>query len=270
MNMLLQGNALLALAAAVLWGGGDFSGGMGVKSAGGSMGAALRVVLMSHAASFSVLVAVALLRGDAFPHGALLAWGIGAGVAGGAFADVLLCGAGARSDGGFGGAERAAGGGDSGGGVDEPEGSPGMLRMVGFLLAGVAIWLIAAGENAEAVKAKAETVWLAVAAGVGFGIYFVALKFAGRRGLVWPMATARIGSLSVCSLILLAVTVRGGTGGVRITRAGGGVGAGYGGDGYVGEPAVYCGDAGGAAGCGGGAGVAVSGFDDHAGGVDAA
>ncbi len=38
MNLLLQGNALLALAAAVLWGGGDFSGGMGVKSAGGTHG----------------------------------------------------------------------------------------------------------------------------------------------------------------------------------------------------------------------------------------
>ena len=46
MEMLLHGNALLALAAAVLWGGGDFSGGMGVKHAGGSMGAALRVILL--------------------------------------------------------------------------------------------------------------------------------------------------------------------------------------------------------------------------------
>jgi drug/metabolite transporter (DMT)-like permease len=99
------------------------------------------------------------------------------------------------------------------------EGSPGTLRIVGFLLAGVAIWVIAAGENAEAVKAKSETVWLAAAAGVGFGIYFVALKFAGAGGLVWPMATARIGSLSVCSLILLAMTVRGGVEGARITRA---------------------------------------------------
>jgi hypothetical protein len=63
MNMWLHGNALLALMAAALWGGGDFSGGMGVKHAGGSMGAALRVVLLSHAMSFSVLFAVALLRG---------------------------------------------------------------------------------------------------------------------------------------------------------------------------------------------------------------
>ena len=41
MGMLLHGNALLALAAAALWGGGDFSGGMGVKHAGGTMGVAI-------------------------------------------------------------------------------------------------------------------------------------------------------------------------------------------------------------------------------------
>jgi drug/metabolite transporter (DMT)-like permease len=219
MNLLLQGNALLALAAAVLWGGGDFSGGMGVKSAGGSMGAALRVVLMSHAASFSVLVGIALLRGDSFPHGALLAWGIGAGVAGGVS---LTCFYVALARGAMGASAALSGllaAAIPAGVSMSREGSPGTLRIVGFLLAGVAIWVIAAGENAEAVKAKSETVWLAAAAGVGFGIYFVALKFAGAGGLVWPMATARIGSLSVCSLILLAMTVRGGVEGARITRA---------------------------------------------------
>ena len=79
MEMLLHGNALLALAAAVLWGGGDFSGGMGAKFAGGMMGSALRVIVLSHAASFSVLLLVAGVRGDAFPHGAALVWGVGAG-----------------------------------------------------------------------------------------------------------------------------------------------------------------------------------------------
>src|SRR5947208_225993 len=83
MNELLRGNALLALCAATLWGGGDFAGGMGVKSAGGSVRAALRVVLLSHVTSFVVLVVIATLRGDSFPHGTLLAWGVAAGVTGG-------------------------------------------------------------------------------------------------------------------------------------------------------------------------------------------
>jgi len=76
-------SVLLGLGAAALWGGGDFSGGMGVKRAGGGIGAALRVVLMSHAASFLTLLLVERVRGDAFPHGAVLAWGLAAGVAGG-------------------------------------------------------------------------------------------------------------------------------------------------------------------------------------------
>jgi drug/metabolite transporter (DMT)-like permease len=41
-----------------------------------------------------------------------------------------------------------------------------------------------------------------VLSGAGFGIYFVALKGAGAAGVFWPMATARMGSLSVCSLLL--------------------------------------------------------------------
>jgi drug/metabolite transporter (DMT)-like permease len=42
-------------------------------------------------------------------------------------------------------------------------------------------------------------------AGVGFGLYFVALKMAGPAGVIWPMATARMGSLSVCSLMFLGL-----------------------------------------------------------------
>src|SRR5205814_3151024 len=83
MEIVLHGNALLALAAAALWGGGDFSGGMGVKHAGGTMGAALRVILLSHAVSLGVLLVAVWWRGDAFPHGAALAWGLGAGVTAG-------------------------------------------------------------------------------------------------------------------------------------------------------------------------------------------
>jgi hypothetical protein len=52
------------------------------------------------------------------------------------------------------------------------EGSPGLMRLVGFLVAGLAIWLIAAGPNPEATAADRGTVWLDVVGGVGFGVYF--------------------------------------------------------------------------------------------------
>jgi hypothetical protein len=104
MEMLLHGNALLALAAAALWGGGDFSGGMGVKHAGGTMAAALRVILLSHAVR-----CVSAWRSAGV--------GTSGGGDGGSGSGLFLCRAVARGDGGFGGVERVAGGGDSGGGV---------------------------------------------------------------------------------------------------------------------------------------------------------
>jgi len=206
MNNLLRGNALLALGAAVVWGGGDFSGGMGVKSAGGGLRAALRVILLSHVTSFAVLVAIARLRGDAFPQGALLAWGIGAGVAGGL---ALTCFYIALSRGAMG--VSAAVSGLLAAAIPAAVtlwqvGSPGVRPMIGFAVAGVAIWVIAAGEAGEnAGDTDRETAVLALLAGVGFGVYFVALKMAGPAGVIWPMATARIGSLVTCGLLVLAL-----------------------------------------------------------------
>jgi drug/metabolite transporter (DMT)-like permease len=201
------GGALLALASAVLWGGGDFCGGMGVKTAGGGVRAALRVVLLSHVSSFSVLLAVARLRGDAFPHGTLLAWGLGAGVAAGIS---LTCFYMALSRGAMG--APAAVSGLLAAAIPAAltvsvEGSPGVGRLVGFAVAGWAIWLIAAGPADARQTAGAGTAWLAVTAGAGFGIYFVSLKMAGPAGVIWPMATARIGSLGVCLLMLLGLAV---------------------------------------------------------------
>ena len=220
MEMSLHGNALLALAAAVLWGGGDFSGGMAVKSAGGTMDAALRVILLSHAVSLAILLGVIWWRGDAFPHGAALVWGLLAGVTAGI---ALACFYVALSRGAMGASAALSGllaaaipAAVSAG----AEGSPGPLRLMGFAVAGAAIWLIAAGPNPETQTADRGTIWLAVVGGVGFGVYFVALKFAGSAGVIWPLATARIGSLAVCSLLVSAMAWKAKAGGekFRLTR----------------------------------------------------
>jgi drug/metabolite transporter (DMT)-like permease len=206
-NSLFAGNALIALGAAVLWGGGDFSGGMGVKGAGGTVRAGLRIVLLSHATSFVVLLAIAHLRGDLFPHGALLLWGLTAGIFGGlsltAFYIALsrgAMGASAAVSGLLAAAIPAAV-------AMVQQGFPGTRPLVGFLVAGLAIWLIAAGDSAHE---ETSTTVLAILAGIGFGVYFVALKMAGPAGVIWPMATARMGSLTTCSLLALGVSLFGG------------------------------------------------------------
>src|SRR5271170_4177472 len=220
MGILLGGNALLALAAAVLWGGGDFSGGMSVKRAGGTLGAALRVILLSHAVSLGVLLVAVWWRGDAFPHGAPLWWGLVAGATAGI---ALACFYVALSRGAMGASAALSGllaAAIPAAVSASAEGSSGLMRTVGFVVAGMAIWLIAAGPNPEAKPADRGTFWLAVAGGVGFGVYFVALKFAGAAGVIWPLATARMGGLTVCSLLVggMSLGAKAGEAKFRLTR----------------------------------------------------
>ena len=202
---MFQANALLALAAAVLWGGGDFFGGMAAKQAGSSMRGALRVVLTSHAASFCVLILIATLRRDRFPQGAPFWWGIAAGVLAGLALTGFYV---ALSRGAMG--VSAAISGLLAAAIPAAvsiveEGSPGVLRIAGFLIAGASIWMIAAGDNPEAKPVSTGTTWLAILSGAGFGLYFTALKFAGVAGVVWPMVTARMGSITLCTLLLAAM-----------------------------------------------------------------
>jgi len=214
MLTLIPANAVFGLLAALFWGGGDFSGGMGAKHAGGTLGGALRIILVSHSASLSVLLALALLRGDTFPHGTPLLWGISAGILGGLS---LACFYIALARGAMGAA--AAVSGLLAAAVPAvltfaTEGSPGTVHLAGFAVAGIAIWIVAAAPSgvleSPSAKSAASTLFLATLAGAGFGLYFIALKHAGAAGVVWPMATARIGSITTCSLFALchALTTR--------------------------------------------------------------
>ena len=196
LTSLLHGNALLALAAAITWGGGDFAGGMGVKRAGGSLSAALRVTFLSHGTSLVALLLLIALRGDPIPHGTPLLWGLAAGLFGGAS---VLCFYLCLARGVMG--VPAAVSGLLAAAIPSLvsgllEGAPRATHLAGFLLAAVAIWLIAAGPAASTIPAG--TLPLSVAAGAGFGLYFVALRMAGPGGLLWSLALSRSLSISVC------------------------------------------------------------------------
>ena len=218
MPFLIPANALFALAAAFLWGGGDFSGGMGVKHGGGGLGAAIRVVLIGHTVSLLILCLVASQAGGEFPHGSTLAWGVGAGVAAAISLSTFYM---ALSRGAMG--ASAAISGMLTAAIPAAvsiytEGSPGPMRLVGFAVASVAIWMIAAAPVEEGKESSLATTGLAIFSGVGFGIYFVALKMAGTAGLLWPMATVRMGSVSTCLLLLGATSLASKSQGVKLSR----------------------------------------------------
>jgi drug/metabolite transporter (DMT)-like permease len=75
--------------------------------------------------------------------------------------------------------------------------------------------------ESAAEKPAASTMFLAIVAGAGFGLYFVALKHAGAGGVVWPMAAARAGSITTCSLFVLclAMTNRNSAAAVKLSKA---------------------------------------------------
>jgi uncharacterized membrane protein len=203
MELGLHENALIALAAAASWGGGDFSGGMGVKAAGGNVSGAIRFVILAHTISLSVLIGILWVQHAAMPQGTAVLWSVVGGVTGalGLVAFYIALSRGAM------GASAAMSGLLA---ATIPaivssvtEGAPGAMRLAGFSLAGGAIWLIAAGHSPESTGESRSTMALASFAGLAFGTYFVALKLASPLGLLMPMAIARASSLLVCLPLLL-------------------------------------------------------------------
>jgi drug/metabolite transporter (DMT)-like permease len=193
--------ALIALASAVAWGGGDFCGGMGVKAAGGSTTSALRFVVLAHTISLAVLLAILTALHQPIQWGAPAVWALTGGVAGGlGLTTFYIALSRSTKDNPMGAA--AALSGLLAAAIPAVlssvlEGAPRVLTLAGFVMAAAAIWMIAAdgpGENGSAGSSRS-TLVLAALGGVGFGLYYVALRFANPLGLIVPMALARAGSL---------------------------------------------------------------------------
>ena len=214
MGLTIHENALIALASAASWGGGDFAGGMGAKASGGRVAGAIRFVILSHLISLVVLVGILVEQHAGMPHGVAILWATLGGVTGALGLVAFYI---ALSRGGMG--VSAAVSGLLAAAIPAlvssiTEGAPGAMRLAGFLLAGGAIWLIAAGDSPEKdfleKKDKAgSTMGLSIFAGVAFGIYFVVLKLSNPLGLVMPMTIARVSSVVLCSLTLAVMALSG-------------------------------------------------------------
>jgi drug/metabolite transporter (DMT)-like permease len=185
----------LGLASAASWGAGDFSGGLATKRTG-----VYGVVIASQAVGGTMLMGLALLFGESVPPLADLLWGGLGGLAGAVGLLALY---------------RALAAGRMG--VAAPvsavvaaaipvvvgalvEGWPGALQLIGFGLALVAVWLISRSDEAAL---RVYDLGLPLVAGVGFGIFFIAIDHAGRSSVLWPVVAAR-----TLSMTLLAATAR--------------------------------------------------------------
>lgn len=177
------------LASALSWGAGDFSGGLATKRA-----PVFAVLAVGHGAGLLLLIVLALVWGEPLPPAAHLGWGLAAGLAGAVGLASLY---------------RALAVGQMG--MVAPvsavltaalpavfsmltEGMPGALKLTGFGLALLGIWLVA---GAGAAGGARHGLGLALLAGCGFGIFFILLHRAGANAVFWPLAAARVGSLGL-------------------------------------------------------------------------
>ena len=188
---------LLGLAAALLYGGSDFGGGMASRRFG-----SLRVTVIGSAAATLLAWATLILAGGAGPSLRAVAWGLASGLAGGAGTLVLYRGL-ARGQMSVVGPVSAVGAAvvPVAAGVALGE-RPSMPAVAGVLVALPAIVLVAASGS---VRGKLGPGLLdGLLAGLAFGVLFIGLAQAGRQAGLWPVASEQTGTL----LITLAVAVR--------------------------------------------------------------
>jgi drug/metabolite transporter (DMT)-like permease len=181
---------VLGLAAALLYGGSDFSGGVAARHFG-----PLRVSVIGCFVASVLGWAVLGVAGGPGPSVHAVAWGLGSGVAGGAGTLVLYRGL-ARGQMSVVGPVSAVGAAvvPVVAGVALGE-RPGLLAVAGVLVSLPAIVLVAASGS---VRGKLGAgLFDGLAAGVAFGILFIGLAQAGRGAGLWPVAAEQTGTLLV-------------------------------------------------------------------------
>jgi drug/metabolite transporter (DMT)-like permease len=194
--------AIFALSAAVAYGVGDFLGGIAARRESASA-----VVLWSHIVGLAMLIAVApLLGGEPTPE--VLAIGAAGGLLGGTGVALFYRGLAVGSMSvvapiaallsaavpvvvGLGTGER-----------------PSTAALVGIALALGAVVLVsreAAPPEADRHPAdrrrQMQSIALALAAGLGFGLFFVVIGHAGDDAGIWPLVGARVASVSLFTLL---------------------------------------------------------------------
>jgi drug/metabolite transporter (DMT)-like permease len=190
---------LLGLAAALLYGSSDFGGGLASRRYG-----PLRVTVIGSAAATVLAWAALVGSGGPGPSVRAVAWGLAGGLAGGVGTLALYRGL-ARGQMSVVGPVSAVGAAvvPLVAGIALGE-RPSVLAVAGVLIALPAIVLVAASGSVRGRLGSApKSLFDGLAAGLAFGILFIALAQAGRNAGMWPVACEQTGTL----LVTLAVAV---------------------------------------------------------------
>ena len=189
---------IYGLLAAVTWGAGDFFGGIATKKT-----TAYTVVTIAHSFSLICLILLALLLHENVPPLIDWVWGGIAGLGGG-FGLMLLYNALAKGKMAIAAPVSALVA------ASLPVvfsvfflGLPGILILLGFLLALISIWLLS--SDGKFLFSFSE-LQLPLAAGIAFGIFFLCLHQASSVSIIYPIIAVRI--ISIISVSIYTISIR--------------------------------------------------------------
>jgi len=187
----------LALLSAAVWGTSDFCGGIVTRRATPAI-----VLMIAHGLGLLALLVAIAIHPSGLPTRHTVFYGLIAGLAGGVGLLALYRGLSLGSMGLV-----AALSGVLAATVPVlvslfTEARPGALKLAGFAVAGVAIWLIAYSPGNDT---HPHGLGLGVLAGICFGLLLVFLHVAGRDNALWALTFSRVGSVS-CAVTLGILT----------------------------------------------------------------
>ncbi len=187
--------AAYSLTAMGIWGASDFLGGVGARRANAFLFAAV-----GHLSGVVLMGSLALLTHAPFPGRASVLWCIAAGSVGGV-ALALFYRALASGEMGLTAPVAAV----LGAGIPTVvtafvAGFPGYLRLFGFVLAGIGVWLISREEDGGG---RPEGLGWAAVSGVGFAVFYLCIKQAGDASPLWIVFCAKIMSFLMTSLFVI-------------------------------------------------------------------
>jgi drug/metabolite transporter (DMT)-like permease len=189
---------LLALTSALVWGSGDFSGGLATRR-----GNQFQVLALASVSGLSVLIFLAVVRGEALPDLSSTGWAASAGISGALGIAALY---------------RALSLGNAA--IVAPtaavigailpilfglafEGVPRLTQLAGFLTAIIGIWLLTKSPFASRDEIQGGLLF-ALSAGLGFGGFFILIAHVEPGIIFTPLVVAKVVSLGVALVILFA------------------------------------------------------------------
>ena len=185
------------LASALIWGTGDFVGGVATRRS-----SQFKVVALSALAGICVIIPAAILAGESFPSGETIAWSLAAGISGAIGIAALYQGL-ARGEA----ATVAPTSAVVAAAVPVLIGSvleslPAPADMIGILFGLVGIWLVSSTSSDRQVPARSGMT-LGILAGAGFGAFFVLIAQVDEAVLFTPLVFVKVAALIFGVVVLL-------------------------------------------------------------------